>query len=249
MLSAAEASDCVLPAHSVSVISDIPLKKGLGSSAAARVAGYAAGKILCGKDVNPEEIALEAAIIEGHPDNVYPAALGGLVASAPEKVSGRQNYMYLRREVPDNIRFVVGIPASEVETDSSRKVLPDKVSLADVVYSSSRALLLFEALSSGKIEGINRIMDDRIHQPFRQKFIESYEEVSCAALNAGAKGVAICGSGPSIYAVSDVENSHRVGEAIVREWEDREIYSEYLILSGYSGNIGESIEKIVGFDE
>ncbi|HEX4048507.1 MAG TPA: homoserine kinase, partial [Elusimicrobiota bacterium] len=178
-------------------VNRIPLTRGLGSSAAAAVAGLWAGAHLFGTlRTSEDELEALAVSLEGHPDNVAPCVHAGLTASLAENGRSRAN----RLNIHPSLSAVVCIPAFELSTKKARAALPRMVPLADAVYNSSRALLLARALETGHTAHLADLMDDRLHQPYRAKLVPGLREALAAAVKAGAAGAALSGSGPTVFA-------------------------------------------------
>ncbi len=182
---------------------DIPLCSGLGSSAAARVAGILAANRLCGDPLDLPALADLATELEGHPDNVLPALVGGFVVAVVS-----DSRVHWVRFAPPALTAVVGMPRQALATADSRRALPTSYSREDVVFNVSRAGLLIASLVSGHFEELAEAMADRIHQPYRLPLIPGAEAVLEAARAAGA-GAAISGAGPSILALC-----HRAPELV-----------------------------------
>ena len=176
-------------------INRIPLMSGLGSSSAAIVGGLVAANELTGNPLSRDELLALAIEIEGHPDNVAPALLGGLVIVA----SDERGPIVDKVEVPE-MRVVVATPDLRVSTDDARHILPQTISRADAIFNLGRAALVVQALARGDFDLLGRAMDDRLHQPYRRHLITGYDDVIGAAKSAGAAAVAISGSGPSLIA-------------------------------------------------
>jgi homoserine kinase len=175
----------------------IPVGKGLGSSAACIVAGVLAAKHVSGKDVSKHELLQIAAEIEGHPDNVAPALIGGLVSSGlrdGEVFSGR---LFISRK----ISFALLIPTFSLATSKSRKVLPKSVPFSDASYNLSQLGLSISALASGDPQLICHAFDDRLHQPYRFPLIDEAERLIELAKENGALAVALSGAGPSLLLI------------------------------------------------
>ncbi|MBC7325345.1 MAG: homoserine kinase, partial [Moorella sp. (in: Bacteria)] len=163
-----------------------------------------------GTPLSQEELVNLAATLEGHPDNVAPAILGGLVVAA---CAGDR--VYCRRlEPPAGLLTVVAIPQFTLSTKVSRGVLPARVPLADAVFNLSRVSLLLAAVQGGDLELMGRMMEDKLHQPYRLPLVPGMEEVFASARNAGALAVALSGSGPSVIAFCQGHNP-RVGPAMM----------------------------------
>ncbi len=180
----------------VGCINRIPLGRGLGSSAAAIVGGLLAANYLIGEPYSREELMVMAAQREGHPDNVAPAFLGGLVVSVPHE--GRLEHIRLNPSFDLNILLVV--PEFQVPTASARRVLPSVVPLGDAVFNLGRVALLLAGISSGEYGHLATAMDDRLHQSYRAELVPGMSEAIAAARAAGAAGVALSGAGPSMLA-------------------------------------------------
>jgi homoserine kinase len=179
----------------------IPLSSGLGSSAAAIATGLLGANALLGDPAGPEEILRLATALEGHPDNVAAALLGGLTLA----ISSGEGV--LARCLPvAPFQVILGVPAMHLPTQVARAALPREVPLSDAVYNIGRTAYLIEALRSGDLALLGKVMDDRLHQPYRLKLIPGGAEAFQAARKAGAQAVALSGAGPSIVAIAPVED-------------------------------------------
>lgn len=176
----------------------IPLARGLGSSAAALVGGVLAANCLLGEPLAADDLLRMAVELEGHPDNVAPAFLGGVAVSA--LVNG--NVICRKVSNPAGLQAVVAIPHFHVSTAEARGVLPASVPFSDAVYNLSRLSLLVTAFAHSDFALLARVMDDRLHQPYRMGLVPGLQEVFEAARSAGALGVALSGSGPSVVALT-----------------------------------------------
>lgn len=176
-------------------INRIPLMGGLGSSSAAIVGGLMAANQLLPRPLSRDDLLSLAIEIEGHPDNVAPALLGGLVIVA----ASDSGPIVDRVEVPDLMVVVIN-PDLRVATKTARRILPTQIPRADAIFNAGRVALVTLALSRGDLDLLGRAMDDRLHQPLRKHLIIGYDDVFNAAKSAGASAVAISGSGPSLIA-------------------------------------------------
>lgn len=213
------------------LINNIPLARGLGSSAAARIGAIFAVNKLMGDKLSDGEILKIAAGLEGHPDNVVPALKGGLTVAA---LKGSEVDFFSYSKVRNDLKVVVAIPDYEVSTIEARKVLPKNFSLIDVVTTSS-SILFTTAILTGEAspELLGENMQDRIHQPHRKKLIPGMEDVFQAARKAGAQGVALSGSGSTIAAFSignSEEKNEKIGQAMVAAFQKAGHKSYYRIL-------------------
>jgi homoserine kinase len=173
--------------HRFEVRSEIPLSGGLGSSAAAVVAGLAAAQRLTGGDAPLLELATE---IEGHPDNVAAALLGGVVVCA----DGEPH----RLEPPAELEALLVVPHRAVGTQRARAALPASVPLADAVYNTAHGALLMLGLAGGDSELVARGLGDLLHQPYRAHLYPRSAELMRSVTELGALGATISGAGPTV---------------------------------------------------
>lgn len=169
----------------------IPPSSGMGSSAAALVAGIFGANELLGRPLNQADMLKLATELEGHPDNVAPALLGGLVVS----VMNEGEILSRRYEVP-TLTAVIVKPEVDWPTRVARAVLPVSVSRADAIFNIGRTALVVDALRSGDLDLLRKAMDDRLHQPYRLERIPGGKAAFEAARRFGA--AALSGAGPSI---------------------------------------------------
>ncbi len=201
----------------VHCVNRIPLGSGLGSSSAALLSGLLGANALLGEPLSPQEILKIAIEMEGHPDNVAPAMLGGLVVSILH--DGRVISIKLparARRAP--IRATVVLPEWEFPTEYARSILPRTVDRQDAIFNISRSVLVVEALRTGDLDMLGKAMADRLHQPYRLPLIPGALPAMEAARRSGAAAVALSGAGPSLIAFSE-EWTPEIGEAIRREFE------------------------------
>lgn len=191
----------------------VPLSSGLGSSATAIVGGLAAASALQGDALSTEEIINLASEMEGHPDNVAPAILGGLVASVTDATGRIESIGVLP---PDELKVCVAVPDFYLNTRQTRGRLPERVSREDAVFSLSRSALWVAAIAAGRLDALGIATEDVLHQPYRAELIPGLEDVFASARSAGALGVALSGSGPSVAAFCREETISAVGEAMRR---------------------------------
>jgi homoserine kinase len=199
---------------------DIPLGKGLGSSAAAVMAGVIIGADLAGLEWDRARVLDEAARIEGHPDNAAACALGGFVASAMvvgapatnpndspmrqlgaisalSSAGGCANACAVRLEFPAAFGVAVIVPGFQVPTSDARRVLPDSYSREDAIFNLQRTALLVAALATGAAGAFPAALEDRLHQPHRFALVPGLREVTRLRAR-GLIGCALSGAGPSI---------------------------------------------------
>ena len=204
----------------------IPLSRGLGSSAAAIVAGLKAANALLGNRFSRRELLQMATNIEGHPDNVAPAIFGGFTISVVTR--GRVECFSLMPRMP--LKLVVAVPQFPLSTRLARSVLPEQVRMRDAVFNVSRAALLVAALTKGQPRFLCSAFADALHQPYREKLIPGMRDVFRAARRAGALGASLSGAGPCLIAYT-LENEEAVGQAMVEAFKEHEIEAHALQLS------------------
>lgn len=207
----------VVPTGSIRVDSAIPLARGLGSSAAAVVAGLALGEASLGiKQVNAERILATATEIEGHPDNAAPSLFGGLVAVA--RGTGI-NPRAIALPLSPDIGFSFAAPNVEVSTPQARKALPEHVPHALAARGLGRLAALLHGLATADQELLRLGFDDELHVPYRLPLIPHAERARAAALAAGAWAVTISGSGSGLVAVSSHERAEAVTATMAEAFE------------------------------
>lgn len=226
----------VSPPIEIDINLGIPLARGLGSSATAIVAGLLAGNYLAGSPLSPERVIELAIEMEGHPDNVVPALLGGCRLT----VSGNSPHLHSETSIPwtvceipwhPDIIPVVAIPDFELSTHTARQVLPTQYSRADAIFNTAHFGLLLPALQTANSDWLRVALQDRIHQPYRQTLIKGYESVERAALNAGAYNLVISGAGPTLLALCPPPQTSSVAEAMETSWRKMGVNPEIRILS------------------
>jgi homoserine kinase len=197
--------------------SEIPLARGLGSSAAAIVAGLVAADHLFELALTREELLARATEIEGHPDNVAAAIYGGFVVcaagGAPTAVEG-DGVFAARFDPPEGLEGIVVIPGEEVSTRRAREAIPAEVPLADAVANVSAAALLVLGLRSADLDLVGRGLHDRLHQPHRRELYPRSMEIVDAAAELGAVGATISGAGPTVLVWTTWEEAGGVAAAL-----------------------------------
>ncbi|MBI1909139.1 MAG: homoserine kinase [Deltaproteobacteria bacterium] len=208
----------------IKAASKIPLSSGLGSSAAATVAGLVAANALFETNLSPEELLSIAAEKEGHPDNAAAALFGGLVA-----VSGDGKTIHLAEFDIAPLQVVIALPALQLSTVEARKVLPKQVSLKDAVANMGGSIFVLKALETGDFDQLRWAMKDRWHQPYRELLIPGFHEVSEAALKNGAAAVTLSGAGPSLAAFAP-EGHQKIAAAMASAFQAKGISCRTFIL-------------------
>lgn len=200
---------------------NIPIARGLGSSAACIVGGVVAANKLCGEPLSQQEVLDIAVEIEGHPDNVAPALLGGVVVSCYDK----DKTTYVRFPVKEGLKFIVAIPEVVLSTKASRGVLPQKVSFKDAVFNVGKSSLLVAALMSGELDKITSALEDRLHQPYRIGLMDSLKSLFQEAKSREIKQLFLSGAGPSVIYLTwdsgkdkNQEEFYRIIRSMPEEW-------------------------------
>lgn len=194
----------------LTVCSDIPLTRGLGSSASAIVAGIELANIAGNLHLSAEEKIRHASILEGHPDNAGASLSGGLVVGWHSKEE-----THLISYPLEGIKVIAVIPDYELLTDDSRNVLPESLGYQDAVLASASANVLLTALLTGNWELAGAMMNkDRFHQPYRSKLVPHLAIVEQAAADSGAVGTALSGAGPTVLCLVVEEKAGQVLECL-----------------------------------
>ena len=199
-----------LPPLTITMESDIPVSRGLGSSSSAIIAGLLGAAAVLGDEPDDDYILHLATEIEGHPDNVTPALLGGFTMAMYDGNA----LMYRRYALPE-MELITAVPSYRLSTQKARKVLPKEIPLKDAISQLQRAVLLSAALASGEISGLRALTEDSFFTPNRKALMPGYEQAVKAAENAGALCAMTSGAGPTILAVANGGNGGAVGCAML----------------------------------
>lgn len=215
---------------------DIPVSRGLGSSAAAIVGGFVAANEMAGNPFDTKEILEMAVDMEGHPDNVAPALLGGFVSSCR-----RDGETVVFKAVPPaDLKAVVAIPDFHLSTKVAREAMPKEVTVQDAVFNIQCASLLVGAMLSGNYELLGKAIDDKLHQPYRFPLIKGADAVLQAAKEAGALAAALSGAGPTLIAFTNTDGE-AIRTAMEKAWNDQGVNCRVMVLE--QDNEGVKVEK------
>ena len=210
-----------LPSFRMTIANEIPLARGLGSSAAAIIAGITCYELLAQDRLSEAEIFRYAFEFESHPDNLSPALRGGLVAAC----QGPESEVFIvNLTVAPGVKCVLVIPEFEVSTEKARAVLPQTYSRKDAVYNIQRSALIVGALTTGNWSLLSEAMNDRVHQPYRKSLIPGFEEI-LALRTPGMYGLALSGAGPTIFAFAEPAKADAVGWDITAVFEKHGVKS------------------------
>jgi homoserine kinase len=229
-----------VPRGRVLVESEIPVGVGLGSSAAAVVAGLLLGARSCGKELSPEQLLHSAEELEGHIDNSAAAYHGGLVFVASSKNRG---VIAVKTSFPEAIKLVIVTPSVTVSTQKARRALPESYRRPEVVHSLQRAVLLASTCFSGKFELFPELFEDRLHQPYRQELVPGI--TACLRYRReGLLGIAISGSGSSVIAFVE-KNENLIAEDLKKIFTAENVQAEALFTSADNHGAAVTREKTV----
>jgi len=208
----------------VTINTSIPMTKGLGSSSSIIVGGLLAANELLGHPADEMALLSIASEIEGHPDNVTPAIVGGLVIASQEDDG---SVVYRQIDWPEEWQITVCIPDFELPTDIARSVVPDEVPLKDAIFNVQRVGLFIEAVNNKDMELMKIALKDRLHQPYRMKLVPGLSEIMDSLKNEDdVMGCVLSGAGPSILVFSLDPNTDKI-KSIVRDiWEQMNVKAD-----------------------
>jgi homoserine kinase len=215
------------------VTSEIPVGRGLGSSAAAFVAGAALANEMLKLGLDSFGIAEVGTALEGHPDNVCPSVFGGATLALTH--AGKVIVSPL--EVHPSLAFVFAIPEFVLETRRAREALPNVVPHVTAVQAAAKGAALVRGLATADEAMLAAALDDVLHVPHRRRLVRGFDAVAAAAMKAGAIGATLSGAGSSMLAVARVENGEAVGAAMARAWQ----------LTGVTATAFASAQRVKGY--
>lgn len=211
------------PALRINIQSNIPVAKGLGSSASVIVGGILAANELLGNPADEAALLSIANEVEGHPDNITPAMVGGFVISSAEPDG---SIVYRKIDWPEDWKLTVCIPDYELATSISRSVLPEAVPYADASFNLKRSAMFVHALHTKDTELMNLALNDRLHQPYRSRLVPGFDEITESIRHLDALGAVLSGAGPSILVISENRNTNEIKSRIKEVWENIGVKSE-----------------------
>ena len=216
-----------IPAVHIEIELTLPLARGLGSSSTAIVGGLLGANAMANQPLTLEQVTHLAIEIEGHPDNVVPALLGGCRLAAQ---AATQDWTLCNIPWHPSLKTIVVIPDFELSTTAARKVLPTHYTKSDAIFNMAHLGLLLRGLETGNEEWLTTALNDRIHQPYRQSLIPGFDAVQQAARAAGAYGLVISGAGPTLLAIAKARKTHHVCNEMLRTWQTHNLQIEGHIL-------------------
>jgi homoserine kinase len=207
---AAQREGVSLPPVELTVHNEIPLASGLGSSAAAIVAGIKLSALVLGTSISDQSILDYATEFEGHPDNVAASIFGGFLASC---IRSDGTVLSMKFDWPEEIRVVVVSPHSQLPTHVARAALPRTITRLDAIHNLQRTAVFTAALAQQRYDLFWEAMRDRLHQPHRESLVPGLAEALALPRMPGLLGIALSGAGPSIVALVD-DNDDGIGARI-----------------------------------
>ncbi len=212
----------------ITIKTQIPIARGLGSSAAVIVGGLIAANELLGRPADEAALLSIATEIENHPDNITPALVGGFVVSSLEDDG---SVVYSKINWPNDWNITVCIPDYELSTSIARSVLPESVPMKDAIFNLKHVGMLIQAVNSHDEKLMKVALDDRLHQQYREKLIPGLKEIKEALKHEeNVMGVVISGAGPSILVISFGNNLAHIRETVSNVWADLNVKSKILTL-------------------
>lgn len=201
----------------INIQTDIPIAKGLGSSASIIVGGILAANKLLGNPADEAALLSIANDLEGHPDNTTPAMLGGFCISSAEDDG---SIIYKKIDWPEDWKIAVCMPDYELATQISRSVLPENVSMKDAVFNLKRSAMFIDALHTQDSELMRYALKDKLHHPYRSRLIPGFMEIKeDLAEVSSVIGTAISGAGPSVIVIYENNNFDEINNRISTVWE------------------------------
>jgi len=227
---AAERENISIPPVRIVIENQIPLSRGLGSSAAAIIAGLKLFEAITEHHLDEDKLLSYAMKFESHPDNLAPALMGGLVVNC---VTSDHKVSSVKLSWPSQIKVVIVVPEFRLSTATAREILPSTVSRQDAIYNVQRTALFLSALTAGRFDFLREAMRDRLHQPMRQALIPGLEEILSLPQRDGFYGIALSGAGPSILALVDSGDNRfedEIGGSIIDIFRNHGIKSSAMAL-------------------
>jgi homoserine kinase len=215
------------------VASEIPVGRGLGSSASAFVAGAALANEMLKLGLDSFGIAEVGTALEGHPDNVCPSVFGGATLALTHAAT----VIVSPLEVHPSLAFVFAVPEFVLETKRAREALPNVVPHVTAVQAAAKGAALVRGLATADEAMLAAALDDVLHVPHRRRLVRGYDAVAAAAMEAGAIGATLSGAGSSMLAVARSEKADAVGAAMARAWQ----------LTGVTATAFASAQRVKGY--
>ena len=205
----------------ITVQSQIPIARGLGSSASVIVGGLLAANELLGHPADEVALLSIAAEVEGHPDNVTASIVGGLVLTSLEDDG---SVVYRKLDWPEEWQITVCIPDYELSTEISRSVLPKEVPIQDAVFNAKRLAMFIQAVNTKDADLMKMALQDRLHQPYRMKLVPGLDKImENLKHEENVLGCVLSGAGPAIVVISYKNNLDKIKSIIKDTWEEMNV--------------------------
>jgi len=211
----------------IKVFNQIPITRGLGSSASAIIGGIVGAARLYNINLTNREMLELALSLEGHMDNIVPALIGGFTLAYK---TSQEEIKWAKIKTPLDLRVVVAIPDFTLSTGEMRKALPQKVTLPEAVFNLSRSALLVNALQNSDWDILAEAMEDGLHQPYRVPFIPGIKDMFVKIKKTGLAGVALSGSGPSVVSLTKKGSEEAISKIMKDAFSDAGITCRTLVL-------------------
>lgn len=213
----------------INIHSNIPVARGLGSSSSVIVGALFAANELLGRPADELALLSIACEIEGHPDNITPAIVGGLVISSQEDDG---SVVYRKLDWPEEWAITVCIPDFELSTDIARSVLPQQVPMADAIFNAKRLAMFVQAVHTKDSELMRLALQDRLHQPYRMKLVPGLNSIIDNLKHFdNVLGCVLSGAGSSILIISEKNNIEKIRNVVKETWAEQNIKCEIRTLS------------------
>lgn len=208
----------------INIKSQIPIAKGLGSSASIIVGGLMAANELLGHPADEAALLSIATEVEGHPDNVTPAIVGGLVITSLEDDG---SIVYRKLPWPEEWHLTLCIPDYELATDISRSVLPKEVPMKDATFNTRRTAMFIEAVHTKDAELMKLALQDKLHQPYRTKLVPGLQDIMDNLRHEeNVIGCVLSGAGPSMLIISQRNNLDKIKSIVSETWSDYNVKTD-----------------------
>lgn len=213
----------------INIHSNIPVARGLGSSASVIVGALIAANELLGSPADEVALLSIACELEGHPDNITPAIVGGLVISS-QLDDG--SVIYRKLDWPEEWAITVCIPDFELSTDIARSVLPKEVPMKDAVFNAQRLGMFVQAVHTKDEELMKLALQDKLHQPYRMKLVPGLDKIMANLKHVeSVLGCVLSGAGPSILVISEKNDLDKIRSIVKETWTDQNIKSDIRTLN------------------
>lgn len=222
----AEREGFSLPAVELEVNNELPLARGLGSSATAIIAGITLAALVCDRKLSEQMVLRYALEMEGHADNVAAAYLGGMVVTC---IKPDGSVLTVKRSWPSELRVIIVSPEALLKTAETRVVLPANVTREDAVFNLQRVALFVAAVEAGAYDLLWDAMQDRLHQVHRQALVPGLAEALATPPQPGLVGIALSGSGPSVVALAR-DRFDEIGESIAENFRRHDVPARVRVL-------------------